>query len=773
MKRPRIAFCFLALAMMFFWRLLLVPDGFLYRPNSLYSDLTITHWPNAWFIRDSLARWGQVPLWRPLILGGEPFAANPLSGLWYPPNLLLLVLPLTFAFNLLFVLHMAWTGIGGYVLARATGASRAGGVLAALTLMFAPKAIAHLTAGHVGLYYAWAWLPWALWAARRLAERNTLGDIATAAVCAAMLILADVRLGFYGGLAAGVYWVVLVIGDWGVGIRRTGSMPEPQSLIANHLLTGAGAAILAGVLVAVQMLPLAAVAGRLNRGGLTLEESGIASLPPRYLLGLLVADHGGFQEWMTYVGVVGLALAMVGLWRWGDQERWWWGGLAVMAGVYSLGVNTPLYGLLYRILPPLGWLRGPARAWFLVLTAMAVLAARGLTTLEETRFLIKTGFLRRRWPDMAAVGLAGAALAGGLGGLILGLPANAVVAAVVWPLAGMLLLLRTGGRLGRALFAGLALALTLADLWIVGFTLYRVRPQEEVLAEGQEAAEWLAAQPRPFRVYSPSYSIPQHTGAVYGIETVDGVDPFQLADYAAFMRRATGVDIPGYSVTIPAFPEMPAGEDMLQAHRGVIPDLRLLGLLNVRYLAAAYPLEVDGLTPLGVYGGVYLYRNEYAMPRVFMQEGSGAGEEGNGETRESGEARIVEWTPNRIVVESEGPGLLVLSEVYDPDWRVEVDGQESQIEPYQVVRSVHLPEGVHRVVLTYWPRGLSAGIGLMAAGWACVAALWFIGRRRGDGACFVGEAHSDFCVRRDRKRNNGGGTSLATGRNSQDMAFGL
>ena len=144
MKRQWDPLLLLVLAGAFFWRLWPAPDGFLYRPNSLYSDLTITHWPNAHFLRHSLATWGQVPLWRPLILGGEPFAANPLSGLWYPPNVLLLILPLTFAFNLLFVLHTAWAGWGVYRLVRSIGASWAGGLLAALAVMFAPKAVAHL-----------------------------------------------------------------------------------------------------------------------------------------------------------------------------------------------------------------------------------------------------------------------------------------------------------------------------------------------------------------------------------------------------------------------------------------------------------------------------------------------------------------------------------------------------------------------------------------------------------------------------------------------------
>jgi len=685
-RRWLVPLALLAVAVAFFWKLVPAPDGFLYRPNSEFSDLTITHWPNALYIRQTLAEYGQVPLWRSLILGGEPFAANPLSGLWYPPFWLLLALPLTPAFNLLFVLHMAWAGWGAWRLARSTGASPWGGLLAALVVMLTPKAVAHLAAGHVGLYCAWAWLPWVVWAVRRLAERGRAGDVATAAAAAAMLILADVRLGFYGALAAAGYWAATAGGDKG----------------ARRWLPGLAAALLAAALVAVQVVPLAAVAGRLNRGGLSLAESGIASLPPRYLLGLLIADHGGFQEWMTYVGAVGLLLALVGLARWRARERWLWGALALTAAVYSLGVHTPLYPLLYRLLPPLSWLRGPARAWFLVVLATAVLAAQGLTALEGRR-----GDKRAR---LYALALAVAALTGGVAAAVMRLPANVVLAAALWPAAGALTLLA-----GRRLFLPAQVALVLlalVDLALVGSTLYRVRPAAEVLAEGAAAAEWLAAQARPFRVYSPSYSIPQHTGAVYGIETVDGVDPFQLADYAAFMRQATGVDIPGYSVTIPSFPPVGEGEEMLLAHRDVQPDLERLGRLNVRYLAAAFPLDMEGLELEGVLDGVYLYRNERARPRAWVE----------GQTAP---VEVLLWSPNRIEVEAEGPGLLLLSEVDDPDWRARVDGQAVEIVRVDgILRGVPLEAGRHRIALAYWPAGLSAGLALSALGWLTVVILW-------------------------------------------------
>ena len=760
MRRCHLPLLLLALAAVFFWRLWLAPDGFLYPPESLYSDLTITHWPNALFIRHSIETWGQIPLWRPLILGGEPFAANPLSGLWYPPNLLLLILPLAPAFNLLFILHTAWAGWGGYWLARSTESTRAGGLLAAFTLMFASKAVAHLAAGHVGLYCAWAWLPWAFWAVRRLAQRGRSGDVATAAVVLACLILADLRLGFYGGLAAGIYALTIAFSP----------PPSPSPSPSTSTLTST--LILTLTLTSTLTSTLTLTAGRLNRGGLSLEESGILSLPPRYLMGLLIADHGGFHEWMTYLGAVGLLLAVVGVARWRGRERWWWGCLALAAAVYSLGIYTPLYGLLYQIFPPLGYLRGPARAWFLVILSVAVLAAQGLTALEQG------GRLSRRRAGLVATGLAGAALVGGAGGLVLRLPANVVAAAVVWPMAGMLVALalalppRVGGGRGGAkvsLFAGLVLALALADLWVVGFTLYRVRPADDVLAEGEAAAAYLATQPRPFRVYSPSYSIPQHTGAVYAIETVDGVDPFQLADYAAFMRAATGVNLPGYSVTIPSFPEAAEGEDALLAHRDVTPDLRLLGLLNVRYLAAAYPLdgvlslvlspveglskEAEGLTGLGERGGVHLYRNEQALPRAFVvgraetvegldgalvwlaenDPAEAAAVEG-GPPLEGPEAmwdaHILQLTPNRVQVEAQGPGLLVLSEVYDPDWRVWVDGQETEMYRTDgILRGVYLETGLHQVTFVYRPAGLGVGCVATMAGLIVTAALFLIGRK--------------------------------------------
>src|SRR3990170_7026543 len=132
---------FFLLALLYLWPLTLHPGFVPFAPRAPYSDLLITHLPNAAYIRDSLARYAQWPLWNAQILAGQPFAADPLAGMWYPPNLLLLPrsVPLPFAFNLLFALHFAWAGYGLFRFLRGEGLDPGPALLGSLAFMGTPK----------------------------------------------------------------------------------------------------------------------------------------------------------------------------------------------------------------------------------------------------------------------------------------------------------------------------------------------------------------------------------------------------------------------------------------------------------------------------------------------------------------------------------------------------------------------------------------------------------------------------------------------------------
>ena len=91
---------------------------FAYPAQSNYSDMAISHYPNAVFLIRSILNYQQLPLWSNTVLSGYPFAADPLAGIWYLPGWLAYIFPLPLGFNLDLLLHLLWSGIGVFFFLR-------------------------------------------------------------------------------------------------------------------------------------------------------------------------------------------------------------------------------------------------------------------------------------------------------------------------------------------------------------------------------------------------------------------------------------------------------------------------------------------------------------------------------------------------------------------------------------------------------------------------------------------------------------------------------
>ncbi len=561
----------------FFAAELQAPDAFLYRPGAEVSDLTITFWPNIAFIQRTLQSEGEIPLWRTSIFCGTPFDADPQSGLWYPPNLVFLALPASVGFNLLFVAHALAAGMGMWQWARATGTSSGGALLAALAYAFTPRVF-----GHVGLVYSAAYVPWVLWAAYR-AGRGSWRHVLAWGLAWGWQSVAHLQLAFYTGIVGAIYTVAV---GWGEAHRPAAQPVEGMRVAAERagaaLVRAVAATALGLCLAAGQLLPLLGYAPLSGRARMGLEEAGVSSLPPRYLLGLVLADHRGFTDYVVYVGLPVLLLALVALRR--RQGRFW---LAVALGalIYALGYHTPLYRLLLSLVPLQAWLRAPSRVWFVAAAALALAAGWGY---DELRHRVGPR-ASRTYAALHTAVLALGALGAGLAmcyWLWYGRPPlNVIAFGVVAALTALVVLAAGRTRQGRGV--ALLIPLVLGDLWVMDATLVEGRPARAVFAEsglGAYLAAQVAAGAAPFRVYSPSYSLPRHIAATYGLETADGVDPLYLEAYAAYMEAASGVRRRGYGETIPAF----EGEGPLQTlNREARPNLALLGLLNTRYVPSS------------------------------------------------------------------------------------------------------------------------------------------------------------------------------------------
>jgi hypothetical protein len=718
-------------------------DGLIYPPEGPFTDLTITHWPAFDYLNASLRQTGALPLWRTSILSGTPFAADPVTGTWYPPNWLSITLPLETFFKLIFAAHLALGGVAMMRLARSFGAGWLGAAASGVAYAIAPRVAGHMGAGHVTLVEAWPWIPLAVWAYRRSATwKGALASGGALGLCA----LADLRAVVYAGVVAAAY---VLIGDDG---------PRALRVRVWHLSIILSIALLAG---AAAWLPALSLAGESTRARLGSSEAGVYSLPFEYLSGMLLAVRGDAER-LTYVGLAVLVFALVGLRSLLREQRRaaiWLITLGVIGSIAALGANTPLFDVIIR-LPGLSLLRVPGRAWFLVAFAAGLACGLGVDVLirrPEARLSKKV--------TLAGLLVAWFALVFGLGGALLAFASRQASAgraavsliglAVILPLAVALVIARASGRLAPSRFGVLVLALIAIDLIWVGWGQYRVVSKDEAFTDGRAVAEYLALETQEtlFRVYSPSYSVPQHVAQEYALELADGIDPLQLERTVRFMQQATGVGEWGYSVTLPAFEGLGRDEDVRKLLSGVAPDPTLLGLLNVRYVVAHFPIVHADLIEIARIEGTYVYENVRVSPSAWVvgrvdvagdqdealdwldshDVRSEAVVEGGrplslGIVKE--EARIVVREPDRLVVSAQGPGLLVTSEVYAQDWRASIDGERAPIYPVDgVLRGVYLTDRPHLVEFVYDPAVVKLGV--LVSGATIVAGLLSLTAARG------------------------------------------
>ena len=255
------------------------------------------------------------------------------------------------------------------------------------------------------------------------------------------------------------------------------------------------------------------------------------------------------------------------------------------------------------------------------------------------------------------------------------------------------------------------------------------RPAPDVLSEARELAGILDKREKTegkFRVYSPSYSMPQQTAALFGLELADGVEPLQLQDYVRFMEAASGVPVRGYSVTLPpmdnSLDQIRSGATEADPHTvnaAYSPDAYLLGLLNVRYIVAEFDLDAPGFEMIERVDNSRLYFNSKALPRAWIEK------DGIPIQEPTDSVEILQWAPDLIRIRAYGPGQLVISELDYPGWKARLDGKPAVLDTsYALLRGVQLPGGVHDVVFVYRPWTVTAGLFLAALGLGLILNDW-------------------------------------------------
>lgn len=363
-------------------------------------DFSISYYPRRVVLTEAW-RTKTWPLWNPYSFCGAPFLADIQTAVFYPINWLLVGLEPIRQFPPFLSVHFIVGGLGLFFLLRVLGVSGIPAVGAALAFAFNEYHFKKL--GLPTFLATAAWAPWAIGCAYGVARAPSVGWIAAASLVWGVTFLAG-----QPQTVIQIAYVTIILLAVDSLVRRFGGMrgADADAQIDARAITprGLGALFLAGaltvLLVSVQLLPTAELAGRSARASLSYATmlSGtfhsvewIRVAIPDFLGTPVTSDgwsnlfsrgNNHFLRIAFSAISAGTPIAILALWSLfvpGIRRRVLpFAILFLLVALVAFG--TPLLKLAYDYLPGFRFSRVDRAGYFLILCqfAMAAFAARSL-----------------------------------------------------------------------------------------------------------------------------------------------------------------------------------------------------------------------------------------------------------------------------------------------------------------------------------------------------------------------------------------------------------
>lgn len=652
-----------------------------------------------------LLKQGQWPLWNPFNFSGTPLLANVQSSVFFPGTVLFLVLPYLPAWLAHVVLLPFLFSLFIYTYLRSLKLPNMAAVFGAI----AASNITYITvwAEQLIIIQSALFLPLVLWAI----EEKRL-----------WLVPVFLTFSIFGGHPQTIIYVFLVTLGY-MFYRRI-----PVATIALVVLLSLG-------LAAIQLLPSLELYWYSAREVVASQVLFFSSaLPWQNLATMLIPDifgnpatnnyvgrdYGNFQ---VYFGIAALLLALIAIMKLsGHRPVRFFTALAAFGLIFSLPPFAFIFSYLHVPILSSGY---PSRMIFLFQFGTAILSAFGLDyLLNPKNSLNKKNWLAIAVPTLIAFGL-----------IILivfhkiNLPATRnylLLIGLVW--AGIVLAVRfTRLRL-------LLLAIAIFE-YAYFFNKYQPFAPDKFVFPPHPVFSFLQGHGGQDRFFGFDRAyVDSNFATYYRVYSPEGYDPLYIKRYGELL--ANGKEL--------------SRSDAWVDTKDTSNRDRTLDLLGVRYVIDKtddpktewepnlYIFPKDKYDMVWRVNKWKIFERKFALPRVFLA-GRYIVEKDPGRiisqiydqnfdyrqtlileeepglsnlTSATGSAQVVEYSPNKVTVQTQaaGPKLLFLSDSYYPGWQVAIDGQPAKIlRADYAFRAVALPPGQHQVVFEYNPISLKLG----------------------------------------------------------------
>ncbi len=741
--------------------------------DKLQLDRQISSVDNPTFVIPMFAelgarlRHGDIPGWLPSIFSGIPFAGDPQSGWMYLPAMVLFaVLPVLTAFKAFVVLHLLIAGFSMYALSRLLGLGPMGSLTAAIVFELAP--LLKYTICCFPFPQVTAWVPLSLVGIElAVCARSWLGRSGGWVI--AGFAISQILAGWIG---QGAYYGLLAAGSYLI-FRTLISPPMPtesmRKRFINLFLQSVGVFGFAFGLAAAGVLPrLDAVSRSTRAGGISATNNGEFNgwSFAHGIVTLLEVDRG---QGRWYIGGSVLALAIIAPFMRHRAIVIYFVVFSMTVLILTLD-KTPIHNLFF-LLPKFSVIHEhiPSRILIIFWIGPAFLAGTTVDAIaqqiESTRrvilgivggialMLIGVVYVHQSGEhfDQAAlivmaltviVTLLAAVLRSPWASEKLHVPAALtpfvlvlLLLIIVWDTAG-----RTFGQIDdvdtpQAMAAAADVS---PSSGAAAFLLEKRANSTPFRYFGYDTgsfagSNWRGGYRVEFRDPSAQELLVNNRAIALGLDDVQGYDPIQVGRYLDYINALNGYKQEYHELDV--FPSAFSSS--------------LLNLSNARYIivpAAVPPGRPDLLHLSQRFPTVFaddrvrILENGEALPRAWIVHDAKEVEKGAALTLLSKgmidptKTVLIERAPPdmsdptdqaaesvsfvsasgdeiKLTVKAAAPGMIVMSDAYDPDWKAFVDGQQVPIYAADhAFRGIPIPAGDHTIKLQYEPLTLKIGL---------------------------------------------------------------
>jgi hypothetical protein len=700
----------------------------------------------------SLQKNGDFPLWNPYTFSGTPLLANFQTAVYYPFNFLFFILPFSVSWSILIYLQPLLAGLFLYIYLRHLRLTQSASFLGSIAFAFSGFMTAWLewgTLGHTAL-----WLPLMLLSIDKLLVSSTTRVkkknapqqkkrnsfiakiISNKILLWSLTFLVSLCASLFAGHVQTFVYVCLfalsyLVARW----LQYGKNKK-------HIFLFTGLFFAAALITFVQWFPTLNFILQSARDIDQMDSWKQPGwfIPWQHLIQFVAPDFFGnpttlnywgewnYGEFIGYVGLLPLIMAVYALYSRKDKKTLFFGLLFLVAILFSL--PTFLAQIPYVTNIPFFSSTQPTRLLIIADLCLAILAALGMDRFirggGRNKIFYSLGLFTVTFGSLWIYTLFGVSAGDGVTSANLEVAKRNLLlpSALYICITLLLIILLFEKKMKKKYFihviVGCLLTITLIDLFRFSHKFNTFTDPAFIFPQ-TKTITYLQEQQGQFRIMTTaSELLPPNFSVIYRIQSIEGYDPLYLLRYGEFMA-ALKRNKPDISA--------PFGFNRIITPQNVKSPL--VDLVGVKYIMSLSELREEGLEKKMVEGKTILYENKNVFPRAFLVENvipvqskeeamqalyspktnlrlNAIVENWDNETNSfgKGSVKVLEYTENHVIIRSENKdqGYLVLMDTNYPTWNAEICsefGENCQMTKIYntnyVFRGVIVPEGKHIV----------------------------------------------------------------------------